>query len=134
MVIIFCLFEELVTRGPSRPTGSTYLGDLAGVSISVWGCGQFLRPQKIGIKKKEVVVPRWMTFFPKIRQFSNVRLCEFFCSPKGPRHHSNVSSRFDTSQLHAEGSGPSLHERDNAWGNVFTPARFDTIPMELIKG
>eukprot|EP00434_Breviolum_minutum_P010735 symbB.v1.2.009467.t1/scaffold600.1/size182905/7 len=49
------LNKELVTRGPSRPTGSTYLGDLAG------------------------------------------------------------------------GSGPSLHERDNAWGNVFTPAR---TPLE----
>ena len=48
MVIIFCLSQELVTRGPSRPTGSTYLGDLAGVSISAGGCGEFLRPQKIG--------------------------------------------------------------------------------------
>lgn len=72
MVIIFCLSQELVTRGPSRPTGSTYLGDLAGVSISAGRCGEFLRPQKIGIKKKgSRHVPRWMTyfFFPKIRQF-----------------------------------------------------------------
>ena len=57
------------------------------------------------------------------------RLCGVFLQPKG-----SETSRFDASQLHAEGSGPSLHERDNAWGNVFTPARFDTIPMELIKG
>ena len=87
--------QELVTRGPSRPTGSTYLGDLAGVSILSWGCGdgmvegfspQFLRPKKLVFKK---IVPRWMTFFfsKKSSIFKWQDFVSFFCSSKGPRHH-----------------------------------------------
>ena len=40
-------------------------------AFSAWGCGEFLRPQKLVLVKKGSHVPRWMTFFfPKIRQFS----------------------------------------------------------------